>query len=71
MEEAAVDKAIAILSEHFETVQVFVTRYVPNTGDTVSWDRGTGNWLARYGHVRMWLIRKDEIEREAGQHGEE
>jgi hypothetical protein len=47
----------ARLSEHFETVQIFVTR---NQDDgTVNAQFGTGNWYSRYGQIKLWLLREE------------
>lgn len=48
----------ARLSEHFDTVQIFVTR---QTSDgTVNCQWGSGNWFARYGQIKQWLVKEDE-----------
>lgn len=50
----------AQLGEHFDTVQIFVTRHDPSKDDgTVSAFEGTGNWFARYGQVRNWLLKEE------------
>lgn len=50
------------LYEHFDTVQIFVTRHdsVAGTGRTCY---GEGNYYTRYGQVRHWLIGEDEASR--------
>lgn len=51
------------LGEHFDTVQIFCTRHESESeesGGTINCNYGLGNWFARYGHVRDWLIRQDE-----------
>jgi hypothetical protein len=55
-----IDLAVARLAEHFDTVQVFVTRHDSRTG-TINVQRGSGNWFARSGQVREWLIKQDQI----------
>lgn len=50
------------LLEFFDNVQVFATRYDGKDG-TVSAKYGGGNWFARYGQVREWLIKEDESAR--------
>ena len=42
------------LSEHFDTVQIFVTRASP-CGGTINVQLGSGNWFARYGQVQAWV----------------
>jgi hypothetical protein len=66
---AEVRKHIEQLLEHFETVQIFCTRYNPNkTADadeertTTRLQMGSGNWFARVGHVVYWL---EEVKEEA------
>lgn len=49
---------VSALAEHFDTVQVFCTRHdmaAGGEGGTVNCHLGSGNWFARFGHVRMWL----------------
>lgn len=49
------------LGEHFDTVQIFVTRYEPaEDGGTTNIHYGTGNWFARFGHVRDWIVKREE-----------
>lgn len=58
-------RAAESLGEHFETVQIFTTRHeAGNENGTVHLAWGAGNWFARYGHVRNWLIMEDESSRE-------
>lgn len=56
-----VKKAAEALGEHFETVQIFVTKHEPEIEDgTVNIAWSTGNFFARYGQVREWLIKVEE-----------
>jgi hypothetical protein len=59
-----VKKACSELGEHFDTVQIFVTRHEPSEGGTVNVQWGEGNWFARYGQVKSWTISEDEAFRE-------
>lgn len=53
------------LGEHFETVQIFVSRHMPAELDgTRSMNYGSGNWFARYGQVSLWMTQSKERERE-------
>ena len=61
-EAALVDKAIAMLAEHFDTVQIFITKFDRDT--TSAGTKGSGNFYARRGQIRDWMIREDEIVRE-------
>lgn len=60
-----IQAALDLLSEHFDTVMVFATRHEPTTQDgTISAHRGVGNWFARYGQIKMWLLKEEENERQ-------
>lgn len=59
------ERHINALAEHFDTVQIFVTRMdEKNSDNTVNACRGAGNWFARYGQVQEWLIKSDERTRQ-------
>lgn len=55
-----VQKAVDDLGEHFDTVQIFVTRYEGGDG-TTNINLGTGNWFARFGHVSEWLLKEIKV----------
>lgn len=57
---ARIDKALQTLSEFFDTVQIHATRYDSASGQTCRIDKGTGNWFARYGQIKAWVVREDE-----------
>ncbi len=46
------------LAEHFDSVQIFVTRHEEDGGTRFA-SRGTGNWFAREGQVRAWVKKQD------------
>lgn len=53
----------AMLQEHFDSVQVFVTRYDSSAGTVnVAW--GSGNYFSRYGQVVQWIEKENAIETE-------
>ena len=52
-------RACALLRKHFEHVQVFAQRSAGD-GATRTAQYGEGNWYARYGQVREWLLRKED-----------
>lgn len=52
------------LGEHFDTVQILVTRHEEGETGTVNASWGTGNWFARFGQVREWVIKSEERSRE-------
>ncbi len=54
---------VSRLMEHFDSVQVFCTRFDSENDQTISINRGDGNWFARSGQVREWLIKQDEQSR--------
>lgn len=56
------DAHAAGLMEHFDSVQIIATKRLG--GSTVNAASGGGNFYARYGSVREWLIRQDEMVRE-------
>lgn len=65
------DDCCAKLSEHYDTVQIFFTRNEGSRLDgTVTCNRGSGNWCARYGQIREWLVYEDERIREAARPGD-
>lgn len=54
-------KAVELLGEHFDAVSIFCSRHEPECEDgTVTVTDGCGNWHARFGQVREWLVRQDE-----------
>lgn len=52
----AVEKALHLLGEHFEAVQILATRTIE--GSTHTMFRGTGNWHARMG-LAVEFVNKD------------
>jgi hypothetical protein len=57
---AVLKSHIARLMEHFDSVQIFVTRHENATGRTCGKRRGDGNWYARFGTVREWVTQQEE-----------
>lgn len=49
-----IDDLLHRLGEHFDAVQVFVSRQLPDR-QTESFSRGVGNWNARWGQVERWV----------------
>ena len=57
--------AVHTLNEFYDSVQIFTTRHDPEeSGGTVSVSYGEGNWYARVGYIRDWLVTQDERTRE-------
>ena len=56
-----VKKAATDLAEHFDSVQIIVTRHgtEESNENTTVVSSGKGNWFARYGSVREWLTKED------------
>jgi hypothetical protein len=61
-----VEKHVQALIEHFDSVQIFVSRYNPNGLDeiesegTTTWiQKGRGNYFSRYGQVKHWLVKEE------------
>lgn len=55
-----VTKAVDALMEHFDCVQVFVSRNMEGTHEgTVHHNCGGGNWFARYGQVQQWIVQEE------------
>lgn len=52
-------KSVAGLMEHFDTVQIFATRYHGPSKGTRSITHGAGNYYARQGAVREWIVEDD------------
>lgn len=56
-----VKKHVAQLGEFFDTVQIFTSRHMPgDDAGTVTVNRGSGNWCARYGQITEWVKYEDE-----------
>lgn len=63
-----VQEAVNLLGEHFETIQIFVTKDSDDNDGTVRINLGKGNWYARYGQVCYWLeMQKQEARNEASE----
>lgn len=59
-----VKQACETLGEFFDTVQIFATRFQPGEDDdpsagTVNLNWGSGNYFARSGQVREWIVKQD------------
>lgn len=58
-EEQRIRQAINLLGEFFDTVQVFVTRYDPETEATEHWTDGVGNVFARLYQIQKYYKESD------------
>lgn len=61
---ARLREACECLGEHFDTVQIFATRYETHDIGTVNVNFGTGNWFARLGQISTWLTKEAESSKE-------
>ena len=50
---------VAQLAEHFDTVQVFVTKHTCD--GTNLGTRGEGNWFARFGQIKAWIKEEEAV----------
>lgn len=49
------------LAEHFDTVQIFCTRHEGgNVDGTINVHWGAGNYFARYGQIKQWMVSEEE-----------
>lgn len=67
--QGLIDGAVAGLSEHFDSVQVVCTRSETD-GSWSMYMKGAGNYFARVGSVREWLLRDEEGTRKNVQEAE-
>jgi len=57
-------QAVNALAEHFDCVEILVSRHENGVANgTMHISYGAGNWFARYGQVRQWLIQQDQAGR--------
>lgn len=58
----AIEQAIEQIGEHFDTVQIFATRHIPdgNSSETRGYTYGSGDWFSRYGQIQQWITAQDE-----------
>lgn len=54
-DNAVLQKHMTLLREHFDSVQIFVTRDEGTKGGTVAVRAGCGDIFARYGIARFWV----------------
>lgn len=62
VDDKVLNRALVVLSEQFETVQIFVTKQ--SNGEIQDRATGSGNFLARKGQVHEWTVRQDEMQRQ-------
>lgn len=54
------DKALEIVSEHFDSVIIIATRHEETEGGTIMTYRKAGNYYASKAAVRDWLVNQDQ-----------
>lgn len=60
-----VKKACQELGEHFETVQIFVSRHEQGIEDgTLDASWGVGNFFTRYGQIKLWIKKQEDSDGE-------
>lgn len=53
------EKALNLLIEHFDTVQILCTNHKPDENATDCYSRGRGNLFARLGYAKTWVKMTD------------
>jgi hypothetical protein len=66
-----IDRHVFQLSEHYDTVHIFVTRNDGDKDQTRCANRGSGNWCARFGQISEWVIYENERIRQAARPNQE
>lgn len=57
---ALVKRACQELGEHFDSVQIFVSRHEQGIEDgTLDASWGAGNFFSRYGQIKFWLLQQE------------
>lgn len=59
-----IDTFMNKLSEHTESVRIFITASNPN-GGTSCFTTGRGNYYAQAGQIDEWRTTQDEVERDS------
>ena len=52
-----IDNQIKVLLNHFDTVQIFATKFRAEDQETDTFASGGGLWPARFGQIHEWMIR--------------
>lgn len=58
-----VDTVVAQLSEHFDSVIIFMTLHNGGKETTQFYEAGRGNFYAQLGQVREWLTIQDQYQK--------
>lgn len=58
-----VDECVSKISEHVDAVQVIVSHYNLDANNTMSYEKGAGNFHTRLGSVHEWIEVQRQYER--------
>lgn len=59
-----VDKHVSQIGEHVDCIQVFVQKHDDGGGSfTLSYEKGSGNFYSRFGHIVEWVDMQREFQR--------
>lgn len=64
-----INRILAQLGEHFDSVQIIATRHNPSDGSTQTMERGVGNYFARMASVQSWYEYNLERNRDGAREG--
>lgn len=57
---ALIRNQVNLLMASFDTVHIFATKFEGE--NTSNFQCGDGNWFARYGHIKQWIIQEERPE---------
>lgn len=61
IDKQRINAALDQLGEHYDAVQIFCSRHESGEeGGSIHFSFGCGNWFARYGQIRNWLVAEEE-----------
>jgi len=60
LDKEFLESMVAKLLENFDSVQIFATSHNGATGETLNLTAGGGNYYARLGQIKNWLMKKDQ-----------
>lgn len=59
-----IQEHLTALGEYWDNLQIFVNRTSSDgEGDTIAISLGVGDWYSRYGQVKKWTIKREELAR--------
>lgn len=63
-QQKLVDDVVTKLSDHFDSIHVFVTQHDGASDQTQCYESGAGNFYAQLGQIREWLCIQDQYQRQ-------